>query len=1209
MFFYRKYGKIYSVILYSIYLGGAYLYLKRLEIQGFKSFADRITLSFQNGITAIVGPNGSGKSNIADSLRWVMGEHNLRNIRGVKYDDIIFSGSEERKPLGMADVTLVLDNHDATLPLDYSEVAVTRRVYRSGESEFLINRSPVRLKDIQELFFDTGLGREAYSVISQGKIDSILSLRPEERRNIFEEAAGIMRYKVKKNFTMKKLADTENNILRIQDILQELESQLPSLSGQAETAKLYLDLQKELKQVEVNFHYLELNDLSQQLKALEEMQTQKSGELSSLKEEEETITQSAVKLKTKANKCEEEIELKRKRLMEETAQRERALGELNLFDERKRSLQNRIQELESFIGTQEEKALEIEKKKENLTQVTAVIGEKKQSLSQEIKELEELLKVWEEKLKDLRAKLMEKKEFLSSQLIKASHLKQQINEANVQKDFRNEKETEIQDDLEVINKELLELDQQINTAKQSLEDKRQQTNLLKSKEEVLAVELDKQQSYLSEREEKNQEMRERLHGLESKLALLTEMERNHQGYFHGVKSLLEAQREPFYREIHGVVADLIRVEEGYELALEVAMGSALQYLVITHDRYARQAIEYLKRNSLGRATFLPLNLIENKPERADDLKTLLSEYNCKFASEAVLYNKRYTAIIYHLLSRTIVAPDLKTAIIITEKTGKKYRIVTLEGEIITPGGAITGGNLDRRKVGLLTRKGEILQLNKEKEDLLAFMNRGLTEESKLREKIKELSQAFEEQKNLRQEANFEISFLIKNMDSLVANHKKTLERKEQLLKVLEKTEEEITSQKSTVDSLAKELKQIEAEIEFANGEIKALEDLEAKLLVEREKGLRELSDLSSRFAGIHQEWLGKGENLREYETLNTEIKVEISKRNLELHQTQEEMRMLQEQKSILEEKVKGSNKDQITREAELESIKTSWQEALSSLNEIEERLRDIQRQSGEFMAELHRVDLQINRLKINEENTILKLNETYGENWKQEAAESFALPSNPKQVIIKLKRQMREMEPVNLQAINEYQVLKDRVDFLAKQNYDLIEARESLGKAIEEIEKTINKRFLETFYQVREEFIQLFETLFSGGKADLELVDPDNPLESGIEILAQPPGKRLQSLSLLSGGERAMTAIALLFAILRVKPSPFCILDEIDATLDDTNVQRFAELLTIFSEDLQFIVITHRRGTMEVADALYGVTMEEKGVSKLISLDLKKQAG
>ncbi len=1190
-------------------LGGAYLYLKRLEIQGFKSFADRTALSFQTGITAIVGPNGSGKSNIADSLRWVMGEHNLRNIRGVKYDDIIFSGSEERKPLGMADVTLVLDNCDSTLPLDYSEVAVTRRVYRSGESEFLINRSSVRLKDIQELFFDTGLGREAYSVISQGKIDSILSLRPEERRNVFEEAAGIMRYKVKKNLTMKKLADTENDILRIQDILQELESQLPSLSGQAETAKLYLDLEKELKQVEINYYYFELSDLKQQLITLEDTQTKKNRELSSLKEEEETISQSAVELKTKATMYEQEIDVKRKQLMEETAQRERALGELNLFDERKRSLQNRIRELEDFIRVQEKKALEIEKKKENLLQITAAIGEEKQSLAQEIKGLEELLKVWEEKLKDIRKELMEKKQFLSNKLEKVSHLKQQINEANVQKDFRNEKETEIHDDLEVISKELSELDQQINNVKQSLEDKRQQTKLLKSKEEASAVELKKQQSYLCEREEKNQQMRERLHGLESKLALLTEMEKNHQGYFHGVKSLLDARKEPFCREIHGVVADLIRVEQGYELALEVAMGSALQYLVISHDRYARQAIDYLKKNSLGRATFLPLNLIENKPEWTDNLKSLLAEYNCKFASEAVLYKSRYTDIIHHLLSRTIIAPDLKTAVIVTEETGKKYRIVTLEGEIITPGGAITGGNFDRRQVGLLTRKGEIIQLNKEKEDLLAFMNRGLTEEEKLKAKIEELSQAFEEEKNLRQEIDFKINLLIKDLDSLVANHQKTLERKEQLMKILLKTEEEITSQKSTVDSLGKELRQIETEIEFTNGEIKALEDLEAKLLGDREKGLRGLSDLSSRFAGIHQEWLGKGENLSEYEELCTEIKAEIDKRNLELYQTQEEMRMLQEQKSILEEKVKGSNKEQISREAELESLKTSWQETLSSLNGIEERLRSIQRQSGELLAELHRVDLQINRLKINEENTIFKLNEAYGENWKQGANENLVLPSNPKQVIIKLKRQMKEMEPVNLQAINEHQVLKDRVDFLSKQNSDLIEARESLGKAIEEIEKTIKKRFLETFYQVREEFIELFETLFSGGKADLELADPENPLESGIEILAQPPGKRLQSLSLLSGGERAMTAIALLFAILRIKPSPFCILDEIDATLDDTNVKRFAELLTIFSKDLQFIVITHRRGTMEVADALYGITMEEKGVSKLISLDLKKQAG
>ncbi len=1184
------------------------MHLKRLEIHGFKSFADRITLSFQKGITAIVGPNGSGKSNIADSLCWVMGEHNLRNIRGAKLEDIIFSGSEERKPLGMADVTLVLDNSDQTLPLDYSEVAVTRRVYRSGESEFLINRSPVRLKDIQELFFDTGLGREAYSVISQGKIDSILSLRPEERRSVFEEAAGIMRYKAKKNLTMKKLAETENNILRIQDLLQELVTQLEPLSEQAQKAERYLKLQDQLKQLEINYSYTELTGINQTLKELIEQQNLKNNELLRLKEEEENLSQRVISIKSRVNTVEEELEVRQKQLMEETAQRERAMGELNLFGERKRSLQTRILELEAFIAQQAEKAMDLEKKKENLSQLTTNIDEKKTRLASEVKQLEEVLLVKEVKIKEFRAELIAKKQCFTNKLEQSSLLKQKISEASVQKDFRHEKETEVHEELEEIAKELAVTDQRIYKAKDKLNALRQQLDVVKNQEEKLAAELKKRQSYLLNQVEKNQEMRERLRGLESKLTLLTDMERGHQGYFQGVKSLLEIQKEPFRREIHGVVADLIRAESGYELALEVAMGSSLQYLVINHHRDARQAIDYLKKHALGRATFLPLNLIDEKPDRLLGIKSLLMEYNSKPATDAVLYEQRYSAIVQHLLNGTIIAPNLKTAVEIAEKTGKKFRVVTLEGELIAPGGAITGGNLERRRAGLLSRKGEITQLKREKEDLLAFMNRGLAEEKKLEEEIREISQLHEEKKNLQQETNFNINSVLKDMDALVVSHQKTLTKKEQLQQVLLRIEEELSLQKSAVDNLRDKLKQVEAEMEFITGEIKALEVWETNFITGRETTLRELSDLSSQLAGVQQEWLGKRENLQNYENLIGELQTEINKKNSELAQTQEEMQILQKQKDMMESKVKNTTKNQAEQEADIQKLKSCWQEALSTLNQTEVRLREIQKQHGEEVAFLHRLDLQINRLKISADNMSTNLIEVYGEGWQQELSINWVAPSNPKHEITCFKRQMKEIEPVNLQAIAEYQALKERVDFLSQQLTDLTASRESLEKVIQEIEKTIQKRFLDTFYQVRKEFIILFEQLFSGGKANLELIDPDNPLDSGVEILAQPPGKRLQNLSLLSGGERAMTAIALLFAILRIKPSPFCILDEIDATLDDTNVKRFTELLKIFSKDLQFILITHRRGTMEVADVLYGVTMEEKGISKLISLDLKKQA-
>ncbi|NLY91997.1 MAG: chromosome segregation protein SMC [Firmicutes bacterium] len=1184
------------------------MHLKRLEIHGFKSFADRINLVFKPGITAIVGPNGSGKSNIADSLRWVMGEANLRNLRGTKYEDVIFSGSDDRKPLGMADVTLVLDNSDQTLPLDYTEVAVTRRVYRSGESEFLINRVPVRLKDIQELFFDTGLGKEAYSVISQGKIDAILSVRPEDRRSIFEEAAGIMRYKVKKNLTIKKLGETENNILRIQDLLAELRKQLDPLADQAEKATLYLEIRNGLKAIEINHAYQEMRAIERTLKDLTGEEQVKQQTLAALKAEEEKLAQEMFAVKRQANELETQIQTRQKLLMDGMAQRERAAGELNLFTERKRSLENRQQELTILLTTQREKIGALEQKQAQLQQSTAGIAREKEELAAEVKRLEEVLTDKEGQIKAVRAELAAKKGLYTEKLEANSRLKQQISEEGAQKGFRQEREAELRAELDLINHELAETQAQGQALQAKLEELRKEAESSKAEERRLAGELEKSRTYLAQRSQKNQELRERLHGLESKITVLSEMERSHQGYFHGVKALLEAKQEPFHREIHGVVADLIRPEPGYELALEVALGSALQNLVINHHRHAGQAITYLKQHRLGRATFLPLNLIEEKPDRISEWKGILAQFNSKPATEAVFYDGQYRAIVSYLLSGTLVAPDLKTAVELAEKTGKRFRVVTLEGEVIAPGGAITGGNLEHRQAGLLSRKGEIRRLTREKQDLLAFLQRGLTEEHKLQTEIQELSRLYEEKRNRGQEIAFLQNSTLKDLEALKINHQKAFQQRAFLENALLKIEEELSTKDLTVNQLQERQRLFDAELGLIAQEIGSLEQREGILIQEREQSLRELSVLSSRLAGIEQEWVGKQENLDEYTITIGELRVEAVRREKELVQLKEELASLEAEKKQLETEVAQAALSLAAEETELERMRNAWQEALDKANQMEIRWRDLQKTESELLTELHRLELQLNRIKINQDNLTANLNEAYGEDWAQEVQPAYVLPPHPRQEILRLKTQLKALEPVNLQAIEEYQNLKERVDFLSRQLADLTEARESLTKVITEIEKTIKKRFTITFEQIRKEFIDLFEQLFSGGKADLQLLDPDQPLESGIEIFAQPPGKRLQNLSLLSGGERAMTAIALLFAIFRVKPSPFCILDEIDATLDETNVQRFTELLKLFSKDLQFIVITHRRGTMEVADVLYGVTMEEKGISKLISLELKKQA-
>lgn len=1184
------------------------MHLKRLEIHGFKSFADRINLVFKPGITAIVGPNGSGKSNIADSLRWVMGESNLRNIRGTKYEDVIFAGSEARKPLGMAEVTLVLDNTDQALPLEYTEVAVTRRVYRSGESEFLINRTPVRLRDIQELFFDTGLGKEAYSVISQGKIDAILSVRPEDRRSVFEEAAGIMRYKVKKNLTLKKLSETENNILRIEDLLQELCAQLDPLSIQAERASLYIDLRDTLKKVEINHSYRELNTISENLQKLETTQQAKQQELTVLQSEAETLSEKVQEVKARATALENQIQTRQKQLMEGLAQRERAMGELNLFAERKRSLQNRQEELTGNLAVLREKKEALEQKQEQLCQSTAGIDREKNRLACEVKDLERALVEKEERIKELRNSLSAKKTLYTDKLAVDSLLKQKISEAGAQKVFRQEKEVELRTELDLAVKEMAETEERLNAIKAKLETLRDEAEQAKTEERQLAAAIQKHQAYLEERVQKNQEIRERLRGLESKITVLTEMERSHQGYYQGVKALLQATREPFHQEIHGIIADIIRPEPGYELALEVALGSALQNLVITHHRHAGQAINYLKQNRLGRATFLPLNLIEGKPDRFREYKSILAEYNSKPATETVSYDQQYQAVVSHLLSSTLVAPDLKTAVELAEKTRKQFRVVTLEGEIIAPGGAITGGNLERRQSGLLSRKGEIRRLKGEKQDLLAFLDRGLNEENQLQAELKDLSQQHEEKRNRGQEISIQQNSTLKDMEVLNVSYEKTVKQRDQIETALQKLNNELTAQELTVNELQEKMMRSETEIELIAAEIRALEEQESVLIQEREQCLMDLSTLSSRLAGVQQEWVGKQENLQDIQRNLEELRSEMARQETERIRVTEELRRLEAERVQLEAAMEKTAQDLAHEETELQQRRAEWQAALDNANQMEISLRQQQKREGELLTELHRLELQINRLNINRDNLAANLTEVYGEDWQQEVQSEWELPAHPRQEILRLKTQMKALEPVNLQAIEDYQTLKERVDFLSQQLTDLNAARESLHKVINEIEKTIKKQFTATFAQIRKEFTELFEQLFSGGKADLQLTDPDQPLESGIEILAQPPGKRLQNLSLLSGGERAMTAIALLFAIFRVKPSPFCILDEIDATLDGANVQRFTELLRIFSKELQFIVITHRRGTMEVADVLYGVTMEEKGISKLISLELKEQA-
>lgn len=1184
--------------------------LKQLEIHGFKSFADRTNFTFLPGVTAIVGPNGSGKSNIADALRWVMGEHNIRNLRGVKLDDIIFSGSESRKPLGMAEVTLSLDNSGGYLPLDFAEIAVTRRIYRSGESEFFINRTPVRLKDIQDLFSDTGLGKECYSIIGQGKIDAVLSLRPEERRGIFEEAAGITKYKNQKATALRKLVETENNLLRVQDVLEELKGQAEPLAARAEAARLYLQATEELATLEINHSYYELERIRLELEELAAKEAESTGVMSGLAQEEEELEREIAALKSLLEKLENEKGSTQDLLLAHGTEKERAMGRLHLLAERRRFHQEKLAELTSLLQEQERKLAQLEERKAALAVQVESGDEEKARINRAVKEKEEELRRQEERILEIRRRLEEKKTRLSQLLQDVTRFKQEINTIEVHSGFRREKIEEYRESLANLTAELAEQIEKKNRLQEKITEAGQRRAALEEEEKRLRAEQEKTQKYLETQAKKNQELRERVRAVESRLTILAEMEREHQGYNQGVKSLLQqAKKEPFYREIRGVVADLLKVEKGYELALEVALGRALQFLVIKTEAAARQAIDYLKRYSLGRVTFLPLDLVDPGADRLQQFAGLLHRYNCRPATTVVRYHPSDQAAIKHLLGTTIIAPEMETAVLIAEKTGKRFRIVTPDGEVIAPGGAITGGKFRQQPAGLLTRKRELEDLEAERKDLLAFLNRGLTEEQKLQEKMAAVNADLEEKTRLRQELILQTGFLQREAEALEKTCGQMLEEQARIEKAVNGLTEEISAQTAAANEKEIILKQMEEEIARENRELRGLEETEKSLLEEKEAGLKEYSELTARLAGIQQEWAGKNESLWELESSIRELASAREEKGRELAGIKEELLKDDQEQASLELKSKEGEEEEKRLAEKLAAIKAQWQAVAAELAQNEEALRELGKRRSEITASAHRLELQLNRLRLQEENLRDYLLENYGEDWQSRVQEGWSEPPGVKRRIAGLKKEIKEMGPVDPQAIEDYEKLTERINFLSNQYEDLTVARAKLEQVIEEIEKKIKVQFLETFNQVREAFIDLFGKLFSGGRADLKLLDPEDPLESGIEILAQPPGKRLQILSLLSGGERAMTAVALLFAVLRVKPAPFCILDEIDATLDNVNIKRFVELLKLFSKDIQFIMITHRRDTMEVAEALYGVTMEEKGVSKLISLDLKRDAG
>ena len=1182
------------------------MYLKRLELQGFKSFADKTILELMPGITTVIGPNGSGKSNISDSIRWVLGEQSMKSLRGAKSLDVIFAGTQNRKSLGYAEASLVFDNSDGALPIEYTEVTVTRKIYRSGETGYYINKVPCRLKDVLELFMDTGIGKDGYSIIGQGKIDEILSNKSEDRRNIFEEAAGIVKYRTRKQESEKKLEHTKLNLLRINDILTEIEGNLEPLQIQADKAKKYLNLREELKSIEIGLFVYNIEkyrqDLENIVKDIEIMQSQCNDEEGKL----EKVKILKEELKDSIDEITEAIENMSNLGFESQKQVEQLNSEINVAKTR---ITNNNENSERFSKEIEEQNIRINELKEEIEQKET----KRDSLKQNKEKFEKELNEKQEELDKITEKLSKKeleiegyKQQVEQNTDKKYELQSDINTHKI--NYQNYEKRQMQ-----IKQEIQTTISELDSTRLTREDIAKDFNEIENKRNKTNKTLGELTTQKQEANQKIKTFEENINSLssdmrikESRLKFLIETEKEKEGYIKSVKSLLKdcENIKDLGKGMNGVLANIIDVPSDLQTAIEMCLGASLQNIVTETEEDAKKLVEHLRKNNLGRASFLPLSSVKGK--KLDKIngneKGVIG-----IASDLVKYNKKYEQIILNLLGRTVIVDNMNTAIKVAKQNGYSFRIVTKEGDLINSSGSITGGSVAKKTVNILGRGKEIEKLEIELKDLKDKIQKLQEDKENYEESIegtfeltssleKELQEidityATQKQKILSIDENIEklqnrLARLKEEQENLEKQKKEANQNKEEIQKQIE----EITKQNEELSKVISEFAEINKDdqkyIDDLNYDITNLK-ISVSSFDESESSIGEIQER------INQELANANTSIENKKSQIEQIK--IDNKNLEklINETLQKIEQIQENVKSSSSKIENMKKQRQEKSEEL-----SKQE-----DEITAKFKIIEDLKGQL------VKLEVRKSKIEED-----INEVISKMWE----EYELTPNNvgeyqkPENVAITQRRvntlrtDIRELGSVNVDSIEEYKNLKDRYDFMSEQRLDLESTMSQLRKVISDMTQIMKEQFREKFKVINKNFGEVFAELFGGGKAELKLEDEENILECGIEITVQPPGKKLQSMLLLSGGEKAFTAIALLFAILKINPAPFCVLDEIEAALDDVNVFRYADYLKKFTETTQFLVITHRKGTMEVADSVYGVTMEESGISKLLSMKLKK---
>ncbi|WP_203339425.1 chromosome segregation protein SMC [Planococcus beijingensis] len=1181
------------------------MFLKRLEVMGFKSFADRIGIDFVPGVTAVVGPNGSGKSNVTDAIRWVLGEQSAKSLRGAKMEDVIFSGSDSRKPLNFAEVTLILDNADGRVPLDYSEVSVTRRVFRSGESAYLLNKQNCRLKDITDLFMDSGLGKEAFSIISQGRVDEILNSKAEERRSIFEEAAGVLKYKQRKKKAEVKLNETDENLNRVLDILHELDGRMEPLQIQASTARDYLDMNEQLKDADIALLAFDAGNLEQELEQLTfdaAAHTEKEQQLSAdihLKE------RAVAKIRRTLADLDNKIDQAQNSLVEASAETEKWQGRKLLMSEKKSNAHRQAKQLQENVDAEKIENVFLEKKH---TEQLVLLEERKvelQTIRAAIKQLEEQLNRSPadieneiENCKSIYIELMNEQATVKNELKNIGLQAQQLSESTGRIESQR---TDFTAELSKLESEKTKAEQNAQEIRTLLDDKRQQYKDSEAAYQQQKQNFEQKQSMLFQAYQSQKQ-------LAARIGTLQELEADFSGFFQGVREVLVAREKGHLAGIRGAVAELAQVEKTHAKAIETALGASSQHIVTENEQHAREAINFLRKKRAGRSTFLPMTVMKARKIPEHTLATVREHPSyISMAFELVSYDPQYSMIIENLLGNVIIATDLKGATAIARATGNRFRVVTLEGDIVNAGGSMTGG-ASKMQASFFTRKAELEQLLVQASELKETI---LNAEKTVQKEQADVKAAEESIQILRAEGEkyrdmeAESAIILREIEAVL---KTTIERF-RLFEAQQKNREyDLTAITGRQETAASRLESIVKELHAITVKIDELTLFKQQNESARDQVLEKLAEQKSLYAVTK-------ERVTQLTASEAELSERLEKSNRKLQEHQKELQWIQS-----EEAAKVYSDEEILREIEswsakkvqiqqtVNQTKEQRAEQQNGLNELEENLKEQQRIYKGYVEAIRICEVKSTRLDVQIQSLIAQLEASYQLTLEQ--AKQFEMMDEETVVRRKvklLKQSIEELGPVHLGAIEEFDHVSDRHAFLTEQRNDLNEAKDTLRTLIREMDGEMTSRFDETFHAIRKQFQRVFKELFGGGSADLVLTDPQDLLMTGVEIIAQPPGKKLQNLTLLSGGERALTAIALLFAILNVRPVPFCVLDEVEAALDESNVVRYSQYLKKFSEDTQFIVITHRKGTMEGADVLYGITMQESGISKLVSVKLEEK--